>query len=89
VATIPLSITVPDAQMARVQAACRASFGQVPDGTADPVTGLPNLRDLTNQEIIERLRQSVITQIKTMVSNTERAAARAAAEALQPNVDAS
>jgi hypothetical protein len=80
-AIINLAITVPDAQMARVQAACRATFGQVDDG-------LGGLRDLTNAEIIERLRQGVIGQIKTMVARTERSAAIAAAEVLAPVVDA-
>jgi hypothetical protein len=80
-AVVNLSITIPDAQMARVQAACRAAFGQVDDGAG-------GFRDLTNAEIVERLRQGVITQIKTMVSRSEREAARIAAEAMQPTVDA-
>lgn len=79
-ATIPLTITVPDAQMSRVQAACRATFGQVDNGAG-------GLRDMTNAEIIERLRQDVISMIKGMVFTREAEAKRAEAAAIQ-QVDA-
>lgn len=59
-AVINLAITVPDAQIGRVQAAARATFGQVSDGAG-------GFRDMTNAEIVERIRQETIHMIKRMV----------------------
>lgn len=80
-ATITLVINVPDAQIPRVQAAARATFGPVDDGAG-------GLRPMTNAEITERFRQEFVTMIKGIVRSSERAAAIAAAEALEPVVDA-
>lgn len=79
-ATINLSITVPDAQLPRVQTAARATFGRVDDGAG-------GLRDMTNAEIVERLRQEVISMIKQLAQRSERKAAVLAAEA--PIIDVS
>lgn len=80
-AVINLSVTIPNAQLSRVQAAVRATFGQVPDGAG-------GMRDMTDAELVERLRQDVIQTIKGMVIRFERSAAIAAAEKLEPVVDA-
>lgn len=79
-ATINLSVTVPDAQLPRVQTAARLTFGQVPDGSG-------GFRDMTNTEIVERIRQEVILMLKQLVFRSERQVAIAAAE--QPPADLS
>jgi len=73
-ATINLAITIPDAQMARVQAGMRAHWGQVPNGAGGK-------RDMTNAELIERLRTSVISSTKDIVKRTEEDTARVATTA--------
>lgn len=80
-AILNLSVTIPNAQISRVQTAVRAAFGQVPDGTG-------GMRDMTDEELVEKLRQDVIQTIKGMVIQHERSAAIAAAEKLEPVVDA-
>lgn len=64
-ATLNLSVNVPDAQIPRVQAAARAAFGQVPNGAG-------GLRDMTNAEVQERLRLEVIAMLKSLVKQQER-----------------
>lgn len=81
-AVVNLSVTIPDGQMSRVQAACRAHFGQVPSGPPDPVTGVVPMRDMTNAEIVERIRQDVISTIKGIVWTQEAEAKRREAEAI-------
>lgn len=80
-AVLNLSVTIPDAQLPRVQNATRATFGQVPDGAG-------GFRDMTNAEIVERIRQEVIQMLKGIVRRHERAALVAAAEAPIVDVDA-
>lgn len=58
-AILNLSITIPDAQLPRIQSAVRAEWGQ----------------GLTNAEIVERLRQEVIVMIRSLTISRERAAA--------------
>lgn len=79
-ATLNLSVIVPNAQLARVQAAIRATFGQVDNGVGE-------MRDMTDAELLERLRQDVMMTIRGMVIRYERSAAIKAAEALEPIVD--
>ncbi len=80
-AVLNLSITVPDAQLSRVQTAARTTFGQVSDGAG-------GFRDMTNAEILERLRQEMILMIKSMVQRSERLALIQASEAPITPVDA-
>lgn len=80
-ATVNLSIVVPDAQLARVQAAARSTFGQIDDGAG-------GLRDMTNAEIVERIRQEVILMVKALVLKAERRVLVQAAEAPITTVDA-
>lgn len=80
-ATLNLSVAIPDAQLPRVQAATRAFYGQVE-------TSPGVFRDMTNAEIVERLRQEVILTIKGIVHRHEKAVLVAAAEAPIADVDA-
>lgn len=66
-AVINLAITIPDGQMARVQAALKAHWA---------VAGSPAL---TNAEVVERLRLSLISSIKDIVKRVEEDAAKATA----------
>lgn len=78
-AVIDLSINIPNAQIPRFIAGMRASFGKVDDGAG-------GLRDMTQAELIERVRQSVIQTLRERVRTAEREEAiRAAA---QPELDA-
>jgi hypothetical protein len=72
-AILNLSVTVPDAQLPRVQAAARAAF-------EDP--------NMTNNQMIERIRQETISMIKGMVQRYEKGLLVAAAEAPVALVDA-
>lgn len=80
-ATINLSVTVPDAQLPRVQTAIRATYGQVDDGAG-------GLRDMTNAEIVERIRKEVIAMVKGMVLRHERRVLEQQAESPIVEVDA-
>lgn len=80
-AVLNLSVTVPDAQIARVQAAARGTFGQVDDG-------LGGKRDMTNAELVERLRQETIYMIKRMVFAYEKRQAEIALSNNNFDVDA-
>jgi hypothetical protein len=80
-ATINLSVAVPDAQLPRVQAAARATFGQVDDGAG-------GLRDMTNNEVVARLKFETVQMIKSIVHRHEKAVLVAAAEAPIADVDA-
>jgi len=72
-AVLNFSITIPDAQVSRVQTAIKGYLG-------DP--------NMTNAAAIEGLRQELISRIKEVVLRQERAAAIAAAESGNYNVDA-
>ena len=80
-ATINLSVTIPDAQLPRVQAAARGMFGQVDDGNG-------GLRDMTNNEVVARLKLETILMIKSIVHRYERSVLVAAAEAPIADIDA-
>lgn len=80
-ASLNLSVTIPDVQLPRVQAAARATYGQVSDGAG-------GFRDMTNAEIVERIRQEVISMLKGVVHNAEKRALVQAAEAPIAQVDA-
>lgn len=70
--TLDLRVTVSDKDMPRLLAAARAVFGNP---------------EMTEAEIVERIRQHGISLIKTMIANYERKAAIAAAEALDPQIE--
>jgi hypothetical protein len=82
-AVINLAVTIPDNQVARMQAALQTWWGLVED---PPGSG--QFRDLTNAELTERLRQGVVRNIRDIVKRVEADAAKAAAEAgvTEPNV---
>lgn len=75
-ATINLAITIPDAQMTRVQAALKTHWAEA---------GKPTL---TNAQVVERLRTSVISSIKDIVKRVEEDAAKASAIATVTEVGA-
>jgi hypothetical protein len=72
-AILNFSITVPDAQVSRVQTAVKSYLG-------DP--------DMTNATAVEGMRQEFIARIKEIVVAYEKTAAVAAAEAANYSVDA-
>lgn len=65
-ATISISIDIPDAALPRVLAGLRAHFGQV-----ETFTGSGVLRDLTQAEVVAKLKQLLIDSIRNMVVNQE------------------
>lgn len=71
-AVLNLSITIPDAQIARVQNALRITF---------------ELPAATNAQLIERLRQEVMQHIKQIVWRHEKQAALAALDVPPVDVD--
>ncbi len=78
---LTLEITIPAAHLTRAQTAARDKFGQVPDGVG-------GMRDRTNAEIVEAIRQEVISRLKQMVIQYERKVQAAAVEAAIPDLDA-
>jgi hypothetical protein len=74
------NILIADADVARVQLATRTTFGQVPNGSG-------GFRDMTDLEIVERLRLQVCETLERMVVVTEKKAATDAAAALTPIID--
>ena len=80
-ATIPLTITIPDTQISRVQAALRTEFGQVPDGSG-------GFRDMTNAELVARLKEDIILLIKGVVLRQEKQTQLRALETFDPLIDA-
>jgi hypothetical protein len=88
--TMTLAINIPDDQLTRVRAAARAHWGQVIDNPGDPNANPPvppTFRDMTNAEINERFRKSVVAMIKDMVKRTEEDAASDTAKAGVTPVD--
>jgi hypothetical protein len=81
-ATINLVITVPDAQLDRVRNGLKAFWGKIED---PPGSG--QFRDMTNAEVIERLRKETIGNIKRMVLKAETLAAEKALQTIS-EVDA-
>lgn len=71
-AILDLSVTISDADLPRLLTAARAVFGN------------PNM---TEEEIVEQLRQHGIGLIQQMIRNYERKIAIAAAEALDPQIE--
>jgi len=72
-AVIDFQVTIADADIARVQAAARATFGAA----------------LSDAEIIERLRQELVNRIATIVKSYEKNQALVAANNLEPVVGVS
>jgi hypothetical protein len=72
-AVLNFSITVPDAQVSRVQTAIKSYLG-------DP--------GMTNAAAVEGMRQQFIARVKEIVVAHEKTAAVVAAEAANYNVDA-
>lgn len=74
-ATVNLAITIPDDQVDRMRAGLRAYWGKIED---PPGSG--QMREMTNAEVVERLRKETIGNIKLMVKKAE---TRQAEEALK------
>ncbi len=70
---INLKVTIPDNQMARVQAALRAHWGKVPDEGSEEEGAM---RDMTGPELVEKLRQSIRRSIVDIVKRQEQDAAK-------------
>lgn len=65
-ATLNFSITIPDASLPRIIAGLRLHYGQVEDPA-----GSGTFRDLTQAEIVAKLRQLMVDSIRNMVVNQE------------------
>jgi len=85
-AQFSIAFTIPDAQLPRVIAAMKEHYGPVydvtlvPNGPGGAMMEVPVRRDRTNAELLAKLRETVITDIKNIVSEVEAAtAARTAA----------
>ena len=80
-ATINLSIVIPDAQVQRFQDAARIHWGMVSDGSG-------GMRNMTNSELVEQLRQDTIKWLVAMVLRVETNTANVAAATTVLPVDA-
>jgi len=81
---INFTITIPDDQEDRVIAGMQTHYGQVQDGT-DPDTGDPVFRDLTEDEIVQRIKDETVQRLIDIVRSVEnQAAARAAIDSVSP-----
>ena len=79
--TITIAFNVPDGQMPRLLAALRLLWGQVPDGAGGS-------RDMTAQEVLDRVRSHSIANLKKLVRQVEADAATKTALAAVTSIDA-
>jgi hypothetical protein len=97
-ATIDISLNIPNDQMPRVLAGLRAHFGQVPDeNQPEPtVIGPPGverrigqivMRDRTNAELMAEVKKFMRSWLRNIVVDTETKAAETAARAAVGDVD--
>lgn len=73
------NFTVSNANFARLLAWAKTSYGQVPSGPADPVTGIVPMRDRTNAEAISAWLTGFWQGTRDNIVNTEKAAAASTA----------
>lgn len=76
-----MSFPVTNANFARLLTWAKTSYGQVPSGPADPVTGIVPMRDRTNAEAISAWLTGFWQGTRDNIANTEKAAAASAATA--------
>lgn len=76
-----ISHPVSNANFARLLAWAKTSYGQVPSGPADPVTGIVPMRDRTNAEAITAWLTGFWQGTRDNIANHERASAASAATA--------
>lgn len=69
------SLAITNANFARLLAWAKTSYGQVPSGPADPVTGIVPMRDRTNAEAIDAWLTGFWQGTRDNIANTEKAAA--------------
>lgn len=84
-ATFTIEFTVADEHMDRIRHALRRQFGPVVETVTDPETGEPatTTRDMTGPELLARIRQFSIDNIKAIVMAVEaEEAAQAARDAV-------
>lgn len=84
-ASFTIEFTVADEHMDRIRHALRKQFGPVTEVTIDPETGEPVIttRDMTGPELLARVRQFSIDNIKAIVMAVEaEEAAQAARDAV-------
>lgn len=79
-ARISLPVDIPDDQLPRVQAALRSRYGRIEENGEQ--------RDMTGQELVERLRQEVIQLLKQAVQRYERKQRMSQIESSVPSLDA-
>jgi len=75
-ARFSIAFTIPDDQVPRVVAAMKEHYGQI----VEEVNGVATPRDRTSAELLDKLRETVIVEIKNIVSATEAATAARAAK---------
>lgn len=81
-ARVNIAFTIPDDQMARVLAALRTHYGPVRTEVAPSVEGDKaqfTEREMTAAEILDALRDGVISHIRSVVGRVEAEAAKKAA----------
>jgi hypothetical protein len=84
-ASFTIEFTVADEHMDRIRHALRKQFGPVTEVTTDPETGeqVTTTRDMTGPELLARIRQFSIDNIKAIVMAVEaEEAAHAARDAV-------
>lgn len=70
-----MSFPVTNANFVRLLAWAKTSYGQVPSGPADPITGIVPMRDRTNAEAISAWLTGFWQGTRDNIANSERAAA--------------
>ena len=77
-ASVNITFNIPDDQVDRINSALRAYFGPVVEFVTAPEgndKGLTTSRDLTSEELIEKIRAMAIANIRRIVSAVEAEAA--------------
>jgi hypothetical protein len=72
-ATFTISFSVADEHMDRIRVALRKHFGPVHVVETDPVTGEErlNIRELTGAELLDKVREMSINNVKSIVMAVE------------------
>lgn len=72
-ATFTIEFTVPDEYMDRIRYALRKQFGQVTENVVDPETGAVSTisRDMNGDELLAKVREISIENIKSIIMNVE------------------
>ena len=72
-AKFTIQFSVADEHLERIHYALRKHFGQVTDDGIDPATGQPikYSRDMTPEELLQRVRKMSMDNIKSIVMSVE------------------